>query len=406
MRNLAQQQYKKKNLLFAGLPFIPTQSEYSAVYSAMTNKPTGNDLYYQNKLVYDLKNYGIWSKLDLFYVFATHTNAASEALINWANPGVGDYSEASGMIVGFTAHEGITNSNATGYLANGINPSTEMSNWSLNSAHMGFYSRTDTVGNGFEITVTSTSGGTMTNYLAAGTSDVWQTKINDDTFDTYDPGHTVGFFVTSRTASGSYDKYIDGNSVKTPSIASVAVPNSNMVSFSSSVDRQLSFFTFGGGLTPTEVSNFKTALESYMSAFGTNIIGGPEIITNGDFSAWTADDPDNWTVFGESGVDPMITEVSGACRLYSSGAGVYIQQSISLESGATYKIRLNVDTVVSGGITIVIRGSESVVATVNTPGKYEWDYVASASDTAIQIKRATGGGDDATFDDLSMRKVL
>ncbi len=35
---------------------------------------------------------------------------------------------------------------------------------------------------------------------------------------------------------------------------------------------------------------------------------GAELITNGDFSAWTGDNPNSWTVSGESGSDPIVTQ--------------------------------------------------------------------------------------------------
>lgn len=42
-----------------------------------------------------------------------------------------------------------------------------------------------------------------------------------------------------------------------------------------------------------------------------SVIDLAELISNGDFSSWTADDPDSWTVTGESaGGDPEVTEVA------------------------------------------------------------------------------------------------
>ena len=59
-----------------------------------------------------------------------------------------------------------------------------------------------------------------------------------------------------------------------------------------------------------------------------------ELITNGDFAAWTGDDPDNWTIIGESGSDPEVSEVgsdeghggasTGSCNIYTTGASIYI----------------------------------------------------------------------------------
>lgn len=60
---------------------------------------------------------------------------------------------------------------------------------------------------------------------------------------------------------------------------------------------------------------------------------GAELLTNGDFSAWTGDDPDDWTITSESGGDPEVTErdsgqvhadtksTGGSANLYSSASG-------------------------------------------------------------------------------------
>lgn len=52
---------------------------------------------------------------------------------------------------------------------------------------------------------------------------------------------------------------------------------------------------------------------------------GAELLLNGDFAAWTGDNPDSWGVTGEVDSDPMVTQVApdgsagtGAARFYSS----------------------------------------------------------------------------------------
>lgn len=73
---------------------------------------------------------------------------------------------------------------------------------------------------------------------------------------------------------------------------------------------------------------------------------GSELLTNGDFSAWTSDDPDGWTVSGESGSDPAMSEVgsgedhtgpgSGSANYYSTATPMYMHQSPSTV-GAWYQ---------------------------------------------------------------------
>lgn len=64
---------------------------------------------------------------------------------------------------------------------------------------------------------------------------------------------------------------------------------------------------------------------------------GAELLTNGDFSAWTGDDPNGWAVVNESGSDPAVSQVApdgsagtGAARFYSSATtGLAIWQNLS-----------------------------------------------------------------------------
>lgn len=68
---------------------------------------------------------------------------------------------------------------------------------------------------------------------------------------------------------------------------------------------------------------------------------GGELLTNEAFADWTADDPDGWTVSGESGADPEVSEVgtgegnggagTGSANLFTSGGTGFqplIQQSV------------------------------------------------------------------------------
>lgn len=90
---------------------------------------------------------------------------------------------------------------------------------------------------------------------------------------------------------------------------------------------------------------------------------GDELFLNNTFVAWTLDNPDNWTVVGEVGVDPEISEVGpgeghggvglGRCNIYASAAGGLprIQQAI-FTVGHWYLVSVDIDTVISGAIGI------------------------------------------------------
>jgi hypothetical protein len=131
---------------------------------------------------------------------------------------------------------------------------------------------------------------------------------------------------------------------------------------------------------------------------------GPELVVNGDFSNWTNDDPDGWNMDGEVGSDPMITEVEGACRLYSSGAWLSIQQYNILEAGKNYRLTVDILSVANGGIRFQTSSGDIEIGTFSTIGS---KYVEFASTNhELEIKRVTGSGDDVTFDNVSIREIL
>jgi hypothetical protein len=129
---------------------------------------------------------------------------------------------------------------------------------------------------------------------------------------------------------------------------------------------------------------------------------GPELITNGDFSNWTSDNPDGWTINGESGSDPMITEVSGACRIYSSATWVAAYQYGILEVGTTYRLTVDVPNYVDGSIAFQ-DGAENTILIVSSGEAQSVDFVAGGAD--FLFKRWSGSGDDITIDNVSVREV-
>lgn len=94
----------------------------------------------------------------------------------------------------------------------------------------------------------------------------------------------------------------------------------------------------GGGLKSLIVTTFTQSL-------------GPELLANSDFSAWTGDNPDGWTVEGESGNNPEVTErdpgqthadtktVGGSANFYASTATIYpvVRQDNVLTIGNWYE---------------------------------------------------------------------
>jgi len=141
-----------------------------------------------------------------------------------------------------------------------------------------------------------------------------------------------------------------------------------------------------------------------------------ELITNGNFAAWVADDPTGWTEYGEVGVDPMVNEVgtgegqggagTGYCNIYTStGAVIDISQTITtLIVGQRYRFRININKVTDGGITITDgRHAMWTPVSYTTTGVKMFDFVATHTNPSVMIGRQGTVSCDVTFDDVSIK---
>ena len=93
--------------------------------------PSSYQLTLQNRLVLDLKDAGVWSKLDLFYVFATDGDS-DFASINWKDPNNFECTEVNSPT--FTTNEGFASNGTSSYLNTNFNLSTDGTNYSQNDA--------------------------------------------------------------------------------------------------------------------------------------------------------------------------------------------------------------------------------------------------------------------------------
>lgn len=140
-----------------------------------------------------------------------------------------------------------------------------------------------------------------------------------------------------------------------------------------------------------------------------------ELVTNGNFANWTADNPDGWTVTGESGNDPEVSEVgtgeghggvgTGMCNIYTSdGTLILIEQDVTVVIGRRYKLLIIVDTVTAG--TAKVQEMDSTQFTqinLTAAQTYTTTFVATSSTVTLRISRRTIGLTDVTFDKVSLK---
>lgn len=128
---------------------------------------------------------------------------------------------------------------------------------------------------------------------------------------------------------------------------------------------------------------------------------GAELVTNGNFSAWTADNPDGWSLnTAETGALYVTQNPSGQCQLVSDGASFRIQQTI-LSVGSWYSGSIDIKALASGTLGIFDDGFGIVVSYSTTGVK---PFSLRAKGTIFGVSRVFGAT-DITFDDVSVKPL-
>lgn len=140
-------------------------------------------------------------------------------------------------------------------------------------------------------------------------------------------------------------------------------------------------------------------------------VAGAELLINGDFADWTADDPDGWMVAGESGSDPEVSEVDsgqghggtnvtgGNVNIYTSdGTAVFIYQSrASLNNW--FVASISIDSVIAGSLKLQ-SGGISIINSITT----DTTVVYRATSFDFRITRM-GDATDITVSNASLKQL-
>lgn len=140
-------------------------------------------------------------------------------------------------------------------------------------------------------------------------------------------------------------------------------------------------------------------LNNIDGAFNADTLG-TNLVTNQEFSDWTSDDPDGWTVTGEVGADPEISEVgegylhgntaTGSCNFYSTSDAVSISQDI-LTIGTSYRAYFEISASSEAtGYLALYSGSDLISPRYHLGGTYTIYFTATSATFKIE---ATGAVD-------------
>lgn len=140
-----------------------------------------------------------------------------------------------------------------------------------------------------------------------------------------------------------------------------------------------------GGGGPTVITTFTQSL-------------GAELLTNpGNPFSFSGDDPVGWTIFGESGSDPAISEVgadgnpgTGAIHFLQSSGTMYAGQSV-LSTGSYYEVDANLTVVTSGQPRV--SDAAATIQPVAVIQQAHSNYLGRAGDPSFRITSRVVGTD-------------
>ena len=242
-----------------------------------------------NTLVTQLKTYGIWTKLKAVYPFVGGTASAHK--FNLKDPRDLDAAFRLQFNGGWTH-------SSTGALPNGSNAYADTklvpsSNLLLNSTHISYYSRTNTLADTYKSEIGVTSSGTYLPLLHLRIKGLEQNVGNRSVSQiwSYEPTQGInvgvsfdstGLFVSSRSSNSSFKltrnntlvgQMTTGNNQTTMPNARVylgALNDSNTNTYYYT-DRESAFASIGDGLTDAEAAAFYTAVQAYQTTLSRNV---------------------------------------------------------------------------------------------------------------------------------------
>ena len=143
---------------------------------------------------------------------------------------------------------------------------------------------------------------------------------------------------------------------------------------------------------------------------------GTELADNGCFDDWTTDNPDDWTVAGEVGNDPEVSEVgiseshggagTGCCNLFTTNDIVMIRQSPTLVIGDTYQVKIDISAISGTLLVSDPLQSQFEFPELTTTGLKTLEFMATTTTCWLAVYTKDGEVCDITFDCVSLKRIV
>ena len=129
---------------------------------------------------------------------------------------------------------------------------------------------------------------------------------------------------------------------------------------------------------------------------------GGELLTNGNFTAWTGDNPDSWTLTATEDGNNYVTEnPAGQAQIVSDAVGRTGVYQIIPTVGSFYVYSVDIKTVTSGTIQLTDFGA-LIIGGINSTGVKTGVWQAQGTFFGINDE---GTACDITVDDVSVKQI-
>jgi hypothetical protein len=212
----------------------------------------------QNTLVISLKSAGIWTKLDVLWVYAS--NNSNMGTLNFKNPSAHQATLVNSPL--FTASQGFKGNASTSYINCNFNPATHGVQYTLNNASRFIYLETAFVTP--VMYVLDGASGTTTNVMQNRNSN--DQKINQGTATVSSNADLsgAGLKVINRTSSTNVELF-NGSTQLSRTATSTIMVNINQWVLPAGCDACAGVYGMGASLV-AEHASLKTIIETYINS--------------------------------------------------------------------------------------------------------------------------------------------
>lgn len=129
---------------------------------------------------------------------------------------------------------------------------------------------------------------------------------------------------------------------------------------------------------------------------------GAELLTNGNFSAWSGDNPTGWTIFGTETGAAYVTESAGRARIVSAGDTMGILQR-PFVAGTWYALSIDVVSI-TGALRVIESGTATPLA-ADLAAAGTRNIVARGNGTGSLLIYRWTTPVDAIIDNVSLKPI-